>query len=497
MFLGLLGGLFLKENLQQATTSYQKQRRPASEFKSRNEYLEHELKIMDPQRWRPNLPKRDFNFEPEDFICALAGMIGITVMVTATVTAYATGYGLPADFILANVRFELLLVSLLFVLPICGFLNPRVNLPGNHGPMIPLVGLIVVAGGHPLALGIMIGVLGLILSLMKGGSRLIELTGTGVRSGLLIFIGLMGLTTQLTALRTWAASLEMELVFLIVVFVSIIIYSYLANIEKLLLAIPVCSILAATVAYSMGAPLQFVTEPGVPNLNPFYWWGTDSGWLLGLPTLEHFIAVTPFALLAIAMWPPDFLGHRIFQELNYPKEATKVLMDVDDTMTICSVRQMVGSVLGGGNIASSWGTYIIPAGLAKRPIPAGAVLTGVGCIIAALLGFPMDLLTWPPVLHIALIIGVFLPLLKAGLKMIKNVDHVQKATLCIFGSAFINPVFGWALTMLLDNAGLLGTTERIKSMSNTDRYVIPLITFLVCAGVMAIVGKIPGVLGMI
>ncbi|MCV5738497.1 DUF3360 domain-containing protein, partial [Escherichia coli] len=77
---------------------------------------------------------------------------------------------------------------------------------------------------------------------------------------------------------------------------------------------------------------------------------------LGWPTLEHFIAVTPFALLAVAMWSPDYLGHRVFQELNYPKEAKGVLMAVDDTRVGPSIRHGVGSLLRGGNLASSWGT---------------------------------------------------------------------------------------------------------------------------------------------
>ncbi|MCV5646439.1 DUF3360 domain-containing protein, partial [Escherichia coli] len=131
--------------------------------------------------------------------------------------------------------------------------------------------------------------------------------------------------------------------------------------------------------------------------------GEDTGWQLGWPTLEHFIAVTPFALLAVAMWSPDYLGHRVFQELNYPKEAKGVLMEVDDTMVGASIRQGVGSLLGGGNLASSWGTYMIPAAIAKRPIPGGALLTGLMCIAAAVIGYPMDLAMWEPVLRVALI----------------------------------------------------------------------------------------------
>ncbi|ENW0381528.1 DUF3360 family protein, partial [Neisseria gonorrhoeae] len=46
--------------------TYRDLHRPASEFATRDEYLEHELQIMQPKRWRPNLPFRDYRFEWED-----------------------------------------------------------------------------------------------------------------------------------------------------------------------------------------------------------------------------------------------------------------------------------------------------------------------------------------------------------------------------------------------------------------------------------------------
>jgi len=55
----------------------------------------------------------------------------------------------------------------------------------------------------------------------------------------------------------------------------------------------------------MGAPFAFHTEPGLPNMNPMYWWGEDTGWMLGLPTIEHFMVVLPFAILAVRC------GHQI------------------------------------------------------------------------------------------------------------------------------------------------------------------------------------------
>ena len=193
------------------------------------------------------------------------------------------------------------------------------------------------------------------------------------------------------------------------------------------------------------------------------------------------------------MWSPDFIGHRVFQELNYPKKAKDVLMNIDDTMAIASTRQIVGTALGGGNLASSWGTYMIPASIAKRPIPAGANVTAILCVLCAVLGFPMDLAMWEPVLRVALIVGVFLPLLEAGMEMIKDTQTAQGAGIVIFSSALVNPVFGWSLTMLLDNSGVLGKTERTDSLSFSERWAIPIITFAVCTGAMASVGMLPGV----
>ena len=474
-------------------TSYGEKRKQANQFANRTEYLENELKILKFKRWGLNLPFRDYSIEVEDWVPALAATIGKVVMVTAMVAAFAAQFGLSPEFVAENVRYELLIAGVLFVVLFSAVLNPNANLAGTHGPMIPLIPLIALAGGHPLALGIMVGVFGLLLSISKGGSKLVSLTGEGVRGGLLIYLGAVGLISQITKMEAWASGIGLGAISFITIFVTVVIYSYLARVKKRWLSIPLCSAIAGIVAYVMGAPFEFVTEPGLPPLSPFYWWGENTGWQLGWPDLGHFVAVIPFAILAVAMWSPDFLGHRVFQELNYPKQAKGVLMNVDDTMAVASVRQIVGSGLGGGNLASSWGTYMIPAAIAKRPIPGGALLTGLLCVAAGLIGYPMDLAMWEPVLRVALIVGVFLPLLEAGMQMVKDSKDSQSAGICIFSSALVNPVFGWALTMLLDNLGLIGDRERGKLLPIADRLIIPGLAFVVCVGALALVGQLPGI----
>ena len=60
---------------QTVSDSYENLHKPSSEFESRDAYLEHELQIMQPKRWRPNLPFRDYRFEFEDTIPAMAATI--------------------------------------------------------------------------------------------------------------------------------------------------------------------------------------------------------------------------------------------------------------------------------------------------------------------------------------------------------------------------------------------------------------------------------------
>ena len=472
--------------------SYEQKHRPSSEFSTREEYLENELQIMAPRRWRPNLPFRDYRFELEDTIPAMAGTIGKIVMVGAIAATFAAPLGLDDGFVLENVRYELLIVSV-FIILFSGFLLPTANLAGTHGPLIPLIPIVVAAGGHPMAFGLLIGAFGLMLAISKGGSMLANLTSKGVCGGLLLYLGFVGTTAQVKNLFSWGEEIGMTHIPFVVILCTILLYALLEHWRKRWLAVPLSCLLGGTLAFAMGAPFEFMTEPGFPNMDPMYWWGENTGWMLGLPTVESFIVVLPFAVLAVAMWSPDFLGHQVFQKISYPERTEKVQMDIDDTMTSASIRQTFGSLLGGSNFASSWGTYIVPAAIAKRPIPAGAVLTALFCVVAGIWGYPMDLAIWQPVLCVALVVGVFIPLLEAGMEMTRVGKTTQSAAIVVFGSALVNPAFGWSLTMLLDNMGLIGCKERSSELTQMNRWIIPGVMFVVLTSVMAAVGMLPGI----
>lgn len=136
---------------QQQSSSYQQLHKPRADFASRADYLEHELSIMSPKRWKPNLPFRDYRIEYEDWVPAMAATIGKIVMVAAIVAAFAAPLGLSNAFVIENARFEMIIAAVLFVVLFSGFFNPRANLAGTHGPLIPLIPLIVASGGHGMA----------------------------------------------------------------------------------------------------------------------------------------------------------------------------------------------------------------------------------------------------------------------------------------------------------------------------------------------------------
>jgi hypothetical protein len=63
----------------------------------------------------------------------------------------------------------------------------------------------------------------------------------------------------------------------------------------------------------------------------------------------------------------------------------------------------------------------------------------------------------------------------------------------VFASTLVNPAFGWSLTMLLDNLGLIGCKEKSTKLLHMSRWIIPLIMFAVLTGVMAMVGMLSGI----
>nr|WP_274614204.1 DUF3360 family protein [Vibrio vulnificus] len=90
------------------------------------------------------------------------------------------------------------------------------------------------------------------MSATKGGSKRGRLTGEGVRGGLLIYLGAVGLISRRSKFESWAVASGMESVSFVVISTTIVICAYLAKMEKRWLAIPLCSLIAGVGALLNG-----------------------------------------------------------------------------------------------------------------------------------------------------------------------------------------------------------------------------------------------------
>lgn len=133
--------------------------------------------------------------------------------------------------------------------------------------MIPIV---VSAGGHPLAFGISIAVLGLLMALFRGGSIMAKLTSNGVCGGLLLYLGFIGTTGQVKKLFSWAGGFNMPYIAFTVIIVTIVMYALLEHWKKRWLAVPLGCLIAGVAAFALGAPFEFHTAPGLPPMSPAY-----------------------------------------------------------------------------------------------------------------------------------------------------------------------------------------------------------------------------------
>jgi len=98
-----------------------------------------------------------------------------------------------------------------------------------------------------------------------------------------------------------------------------------------------------------------------------------------------------------------------------------------------------------------WRSFMIPLGVVRRPIGGSALLLGIIGMSFALLGFPLDVAVFPPLLWPVLIFGVYIPLLEVGLNTIRSAATAQIAGICLVGGIALNPVLGWVIAIFIEN----------------------------------------------
>lgn len=441
---------------------------------ARDELLNQDLIDYDPQQWKFHNPFRSFRFRSEDIVPALSGAIGKVSLVSAFALAWAHGFGITdPTFVTENVRLEIVLASL-FTLVFCVLLNPSVGPPGTLAPLIPLIPIMIAAGVHPLPLSLLIGGLGLLISILGYFNIVLQINGPGTKGGIMLLFGVMGIISSLEKLQIWSAQGSHDSLLLVLLLLAIGIYILLSRLNARWLIIPACAVLALLVSALYGLSPDFQTPIALPIVNPSYWWNVRWGIGFGL-TGRNFLTALPFAMLVIAMWPIDALAVRSIQETNYPVQAQRAYFNMNATFLVASLRNAVGAVLGGSQIAAIWRSFMIPLGVVKRPIGGSALLlAGLG-LAFGILGFPIDISTFPALVWLVLIFGVFIPLIEIGLAYLRGPATIPVAVICLLLGAGLNPVLGWGAALFTENFNLLAGPNDKRDLAAKDKILTVII----------------------
>lgn len=365
--------------------------------------------------------------------------------------AWIEAFGINSTaFAAENIRLELIVASL-FTLIFSAFLNPAIAPPGTLAPMIPLIPIMAAAGVHPLPLALLSAVIGIVLSLLKAFPLIMRLSGAGTKSGILILFGIMGIAGSAQKLTDWGLAGGALPLLITILIVAVTGYAVLYRQGKTWLTIPL-SVLAGLILPALfGIFPDFHTSPGLPVIDPAAWWNLHWGIGWGL-TMTGFLNALPFAVLIVVMWPLDAVAILTMHEHNYVPYAQKLVFKTDQTFLLVSIRHLIGSLLGGAQIAAVWRSFLIPLGVVRRPIPGAALLLGIFGILFGLAGYPIDLAIFPPLLHMVLILGVFLPMLLTGIRLKKTKTDWAIAFVCILAGYWVNPLLGWLLAVVLSLA---------------------------------------------
>jgi len=427
-------------------------------IKQRYDTLESALNGYIPKRWSINIPFRDYTIKWIDLVPALAGIIGKLSLVAAFASGWANALGIfDANLIADSVRLELMIASTAALL-LCALLNPYAAPAGTLAPLIPLIPAMAAAGVHPLPFAILVSLFGFVFAKTGIFNMLVRLNGPGAKAGVSLLFGGMGVVHAVQKLHLWAQSYQRPHFTLIILFAGALLYLLMRRAKIRWLVIPVCVIAALTTSAAFGIFPLITAQIGLPVFDPAFWWIHRWGVGFGL-SIRNFISAIPFVILVLTMWPVDALAIKVLQERNYPSTARRAIMNIDDTFILITVRNLVGAVFGGVQTAAVWRSFMIPLAVSKRPIGGSALLLGLIGILFAVLGAPVDIAIFPPLVYMVLIFGVFTPMFEGGWECVENARILIIAISCLAMGVVFAPTIGWGTALVLENCAFPGISD--------------------------------------
>lgn len=397
----------------------------------------------------------------------------------AFATGWASALGIQdAGMIADSVRLELMIASAVALL-LCALLNPYAAPAGTLAPLIPLIPAMAAAGVHPLPFAILVSLIGFLFAKTGVFNLLVRLNGPGAKAGVSLLFGGMGVVHAIQKLHIWVQSYQKPQFTLFVLFAGAVLYLFMSRAKIRWLVIPVCVIAALTVSAAFGLFPLISAQIGLPVLDPAFWWIQRWGVGYGL-SIRNFVSAIPFVILVLTMWPVDALAIQTLQERNYPSTAKRAIMNIDDSFILITVRNLIGTIFGGVQTAAVWRSFMIPLAVSKRPIGGSALLLGLIGILFAVLGFPVDIAIFPPLVYMVLIFGVFVPMFESGWETIENVRMFFTAAVCIVIGVVFSATIGWGAALAMENSistGINGT-DHTEYQKNRNRSIA--IFFALC-----------------
>ncbi|NLW11089.1 MAG: DUF3360 family protein [Clostridiaceae bacterium] len=212
------------------------------------------------------------------------------------------------------------------------------------------------------------------------------------------------------------------------------------------LAIPMSVAVGLLLPLLFGIRPELVSQPSFPIMNPGVWWNDLWGIGWGMEP-SAWLAALPYALLIVIMWPLDAVAITAMHERSYGEHSERLIFKMNPTFLLVGLRNIAGAVLGGSQTAAVWRSFLIPLGVVRRPLPGAALLLAIFGIVFSLLGFPLDLALFAPLLNLVLIFGVFLPMLLTGIVIPKSRLNWAVAAVCVVVGYLWTPLAGWLLAV--------------------------------------------------
>lgn len=150
-------------------------------------------------------------------------------------------------------------------------------------------------------LAIISGLLAIILALLRAWPKLMKLSGTGTKAGVLILFGILGLESASTKLIEWTIITSDFWLGLLLLVVGAIGFYILYRRKLIWLAIPMAVAVGLIIPLFFGLGPELVSRPALPIVDPFVWWNDlwGIGWSMNP---SAWLAALPYSLLIVIMW---------------------------------------------------------------------------------------------------------------------------------------------------------------------------------------------------